>query len=85
MKTWEKILYWCFVIGWLIAPMIVNDILYSRNVILPDDLATNGIVIWYAIGAVQSWWFNRNKPNYPNRGNGPSYTDKGQNDWMNRD
>ena len=85
MKTWEKIVVYGFMIFWVTAPFLVAYVLQKRNILLPSDLATWGVIIWYSIGIILLVWPDRNKPNYPNRGNGPSYTDKGQNDWMNRD
>ena len=86
MKVWEKIVYSLYVIGWIIAPMIVKDLLASRNIFIPFDLAAGGIVIWYAIPLLQMAWHDRNKPKnkLPNS-KGPSYTDKGLNDWLDRD
>ena len=85
MKAWEKIVYGLYLIGWIIAPFIANDYLKSRGVILPEDISYYGFLIWYAIGLGQVWWSNRNDPPKRNKNNGPSYTGKGQNDWLNRD
>jgi hypothetical protein len=81
----ENILYYTFVIGWILAPMLVNEVLENRNIILPSDLRTYGTLIWYGIGIALTLWNNRNKPNPPSNKSGPSYTDRGQNDWMHRD
>ena len=62
MKVLNQILYYAFIIGWIIAPMLVNDLLVSRNIYLPSDIATGGIIIWYTIPIVQEIWRNGNKP-----------------------
>ena len=51
---------------------------------LHDDLKTKGLVIWFGIPFIyylmtKKWETKRLS------GRGPSYTDKGQNDWMHRD
>lgn len=58
----EKILYFGFLIGWIIAPLIVGEVLKSREVNLPSDLGTIGVVIWYAIGLAITAWNYRNEP-----------------------
>ena len=82
MKIIEQIAYYTFVVGWIVAPLIVRDVLASRNIILPSDMAIKGVAIWYAIPLVQLAWLDRHKPSQRKKGyGGPSYTDKGQNDW----
>lgn len=85
LSVFERIIYFAFVIWWVLAPMIVNQVLQNRNITLPSDLGSYGVFIWYATGLAITWWNNRNKPNYPSNRSGPSYTDRGFNDWMNRD
>ena len=62
LSVFEKILYFTFVIGWIIAPLIVNDVLESREIYLPSDLRRLGFIIWYAIGLAQTAWHYRNEP-----------------------
>lgn len=71
-----------YTIGWIIAPLLVNDVLLSRGINLPSDLSTYGVVIWYAIPFV--YWLVFIRPKEPPKrinSRNPSYTDKGQNDW----
>lgn len=85
MKLWEKILLGTYTIFWITAPSIVGSILSARDIILPSDIKTGGVVLWYAIGIAQSLWAGRNAPPKYKSNRGPSYTDKGQNDWMDGD
>lgn len=85
MTVFEKIVYGIYVVGWIAAPFIVKDILASRNIFLPSDIATGGVAIWYAIPLLQFAWMDRRNPKKKSGSNGPSYTDRGQNDWRMRD
>lgn len=86
MNIIEKIVSIIYLIGWVIAPLLVNDVLHSRDINLPSDLATYGVLIWYAIPFVYWLVFIRSKePSKTFDSKEPSYKDKGQNDWLNRD
>lgn len=85
MSVIEQVAYYAFIVGWIVAPLVVKDVLYSRDIVLPSDLGTYGLVIWYAIPFVQMWWRDRHKPKSKKWSRGPSYTDKGQYDWPDRD
>lgn len=85
MTVFEKIVYGFYIIGWIAAPFIVKTILASRNIFLPSDIAIGGVAIWYAIPVLQFAWMDRNNPKRKSGRNEPSYSDKGQNDWLHRD
>ncbi len=81
MTIFEKIIFGLYVLGWIAAPLIVQEIFKARHIVLPSDIATGGIVIWYAIPVLQNAWLERNNPKKRSNSRGPSYTDRGQNDW----
>jgi hypothetical protein len=74
VKVIQQILYYAFIVWWVIAPAIVNDVLLSRNIILPSDLATYGVLIWYATPLIQIAWINKDNPKKPkDKQDHPSY------------
>ena len=81
MQHLSKIFYYILVIAWIGAPMLLNDVLRGRGILIPGDIKTIVIIVWYAIPLLYIFWRDKDKPNYKSSSRGPSYR-KDADDWM---
>lgn len=68
MKIIEKTLYCAYIVWWIIAPVILENVMEARNVSLPKDLWMGIVGVWYATGIVQLLWSIRNTKRPPSNG-----------------